>query len=191
MNKRNVALTEQLTAIFGSAIVGSEVQCGDQEVLFVEPAQSREILEWLKDNEEHSYDLLLDVTAVDYGSVPGVQVVYQLWSIIHKKLLRIKCSLPENRLKIRSVVDLWSCDNWLEREVFDLFGVDFVGHPDLRRILMPKNYSEGHPLRKTFPLRGKFSREKQTKIALEQDYEDYYRPEQLGALGIEPVNDAD
>ena len=173
------ALHEELVDQFGSAVLGSEIQCEDQRVIVIDPKQSFEVLSWLKDSEEYQYDLLIDVTAVDYGAKEGVQVVYQLWSVNYKKLLRVKCPLSLPDLEISSVAELWGCANWLEREVFDLFGVHFSGHPDLRRILMPKNYSEGHPLRKDFPLRGRFSREKQTEIALDQSYEDYYRPEQL------------
>ena len=72
----------------------------------------------------------------------------------HKRALRVKCELELDHLTIESVVRLWKTANWLEREVYDLFGVDFEGHPDLRRILMPQNYEEGYPLRKDFPLRG-------------------------------------
>jgi NADH-quinone oxidoreductase subunit C len=92
----------------------------------------------------------------------------------------VKCELPVDALEIDSVVGLWNAANWLEREVFDMFGVTFRGHPDLRRILMPKNYAEGHPLRKDFPLRGRFSRAEQTRRALGGDADDYYLPSELG-----------
>ena len=174
---------------FDSAILHHEVQAGDQHVVFVDASRNREILEWLKDDPERNYDLLADVTAVDYGAGKPIQIVYQLWSIPHKRALRVKCELPLDGLSLDSVVPLWNAANWLEREVYDLFGVDFSGHPDLRRILMPQNYAEGHPLRKDFPLRGRFSRAEQTQRALSQDYHDYYTPEELevgGAPGIEP-----
>lgn len=174
---------------FDSSILHHEVQAGDQHVVFVESARNREVLEWLRDDPDQSYDLLVDVTAVDYGGGKPIQVVYQLWSVGHKRALRIKCEVPIDSLSIDSVAQLWKAADWLEREVYDLFGVDFMGHPDLRRILMPKNYAEGHPLRKDFPLRGRFSRAEQTRRALAQDYQDYYTPEELlvgGAPGIEP-----
>ncbi len=174
---------------FGETVLHHEVQAGDQHVVFVDAARNREILEWLRDDPEQRYDLLVDVTAVDYGGGKPIQIVYQLWSVGHKRALRVKCELPLDALSINSVVQLWNAANWLEREVYDLFGVEFVDHPDLRRILMPQNYAEGHPLRKDFPLRGRFSRAEQTRRALSQDYHDYYTPEWLevgGAPGLAP-----
>ncbi len=178
-----------LQSRFGSTVLHHEVQAGDQHVVFVDAAQNQEVLGWLRDDPEQRYDLLVDVTAVDYGGGKPLQVVYQLWSVGHKRALRIKCELPLDALSINSVVELWKAANWLEREVYDLFGVQFEGHPDLRRILMPQNYAEGHPLRKDFPLRGRFSRAEQTQRALSQDYHDDYTPEALevgGAPALEP-----
>ena len=178
-----------LQSRFGSTVLHHEIQAGDQHVVFVDAARNREVLEWLRDDPEQRYDLLADVTAVDYGGGKPIQVVYQLWSVGHKRALRVKCELPLDGLSIDSVVQLWNAANWLEREVYDLFGVEFRGHPDLRRILMPQNYAEGHPLRKDFPLRGRFSRAEQTRRALSQDYLDDYTPESLevgGAPGLAP-----
>ncbi len=178
-----------LQSRFGSAVLHHEVQAGDQQVVFVDAARNREVLEWLKDDPEQRYDLLADVTAVDYGGGKPLQVVYQLWSVPHKRALRVKCELPLDGLSLDSVVQLWKAANWLEREVYDLFGVEFTGHPDLRRILMPQNYAEGHPLRKDFPLRGRFSRAEQTRRALSQDYHDDYTADALevgGAPGLAP-----
>ena len=170
-----IALSER----FAEAVLHHEVQCGDQHVVFIEPARNVEVLGWLKADPDQAYDLLVDVTAVDYGEGCPIQVVYQLWSVTHRRALRIKCELALDALTVESVAPLWNSANWLEREVYDLFGVEFTGHPDLRRILMPQNYAEGHPLRKDFPLRGRFSRAEQTKRALSQDYHDYYTPEML------------
>ena len=179
----------ELQGRFGSTVLHHEVQAGDQHVVFVEAGSNRAVLEWLRDDPEQRYDLLVDVTAVDYGGGKPLQIVYQLWSVAHKQALRVKCELPLDGLSIDSVVQLWNAANWLEREVYDLFGVEFRDHPDLRRILMPQNYAEGYPLRKDFPLRGRFSRAEQTRIALSQDYHDDYSPEELevgGAPGLAP-----
>ena len=178
-----------LQARFGTVVLHHEVQASDQHVVFVDPGSNRAVLEWLRDDLEQRYDLLVDVTAVDYGGGKPLQIVYQLWSVPHKRALRVKCELPLDGLSIDSVVQLWNAANWLEREVYDLFGVEFRDHPDLRRILMPQNYAEGYPLRKDFPLRGRFSRAEQTRRALSQDYHDDYTPEELevgGAPGLAP-----
>lgn len=171
-----------LEARFGEAILRHEVVAGDETVVFVDSARSFEVLKWLKDDSGQLYNFLSDLTAVDYGGDRPIQVVYQLFSIPYRLALRVKVELPVSELVIDSVVPLWSTANWLEREVFDLFGVHFRNHPDLRRILMPDDYAEGHPLRKDFPLRGRFSRAEQTRRALAYEPEDYYIPEEL-ALG--------
>jgi len=170
---------------FGEAVLHHEVASGDQHVVHVDPTRNREILGWLRDDPEQRYNHLADVTAVDFGGGRPLQVVYQLWSIPHCRGLRVKCLLELDALEIDSVVPLWKTANWLEREVFDLFGITFRGHPDLRRILMPHDYAEGHPLRKDFPLRGRFSRAEQTRRALNQDVERFYIPEER-AIGREP-----
>ena len=170
---------------FADAVVRHRVYSGGQHVLWIAPEKNHEILSWLQTDPDHRYDMMSDVTAVDYGSGRPVNVVYQMFSTVHKRELRIRCELPLDTLEIDSVVDIWNVANWLEREVFDLFGVTFRGHPDLRRILMPDDYAEGHPLRKDFPLRGRFSRAEQTRRALNQDVERFYRPEDLSA-GHEP-----
>lgn len=164
---------------FSDAILRHEVTAGDEHVVHVDPARSLEVLAWLKDDPEQHYKLLCDVTAVDFGAGRPLQVVYQLFSISHRRALRVKAELPLDALEIDSVALLWECANWLEREVYDMFGIDFRGHPDLRRILMPENYAEGHPLRKDFPLRGRFSRAEQTRRALSHDVQDNYVPSQL------------
>lgn len=171
---------EALKAEFGEAIRRHQVCAGDEHVVYVDPARNTEILAWLKNQPEHFYNHLADVTAVDYGGGRPLEVVYQLWSITHRRALRVKCELPLSDLTIASVTPLWEGANWLEREVLDLFGIEFSGHPDPRRILMPDNYAEGHPLRKDFPLRGRFSRAEQTRRALSQNPEDYYPPGHMG-----------
>jgi NADH-quinone oxidoreductase subunit C len=169
------ALRERLPdAVLHHAIVGR-----DEHVIHIAPERNREVLSWLRDDPAQRYDLLLDVTAVDYGGGRPLEIVYQLISTEHDRTLRVKATLPLTELEIDSVVSLWSTANWLEREAYDMFGVHFRGHPDLRRILMPNNYAEGHPLRKDFPLRGRFSRAEQTRRALSMATEDFYTPHEL------------
>jgi NADH-quinone oxidoreductase subunit C len=174
-----------LRQMFGDVVLQHIVYAGDEHTVFVTAEASRAVLRWLKEDAGQRYDLLQDLTAVDYGGGRPLEVVYQLWSTIHKRQLRVKVALPLAALEIDSVVELWQTANWLEREVYDLFGIHFRAHPDLRRILMPENYAEGHPLRKDFPLRGRFSRAEQTRRALEMDVEDFYTPTEL-AVGGEP-----
>ncbi|MGD8729261.1 MAG: NADH-quinone oxidoreductase subunit C [Gemmatimonadota bacterium] len=164
---------------FGDAVLHHEVVAGDQHVVHVDPERNLEILRWLFDEPDHDYKQLADVTGVDLGDGAPIQVVYQLFSLTHKRALRVKCLLPLDALEIESVASLWKTADWLEREVYDLFGVTFKGHPDHRRILMPQDYAEGHPLRKDFPLRGRFSRAEQTRRALAQDVARFYGPEEL------------
>ncbi len=166
---------------FGDAVVRHRVYAGGQHVVWIAPDKSHEILSWLQADPDHQFDMMSDVTAVDYGGGRPVNVVYQMFSTVHKRELRVRCELPLDTLEIDSIVDLWKVADWLEREVFDLFGVTFKGHPDLRRILMPDDYAEGHPLRKDFPLRGRFSRAEQTRRALNQDVERFYLAEDLSA----------
>ena len=165
---------------FAEAVFRNRICAGDEDVVYVDPERITDILGWLHDDADQHYDHLADVTAVDYGGGRPLEVVYQLWSIPNRAALRVKCELPLDALAIDSVTGIWAGANWLEREVYDLFGVHFNGHPDLRRILMPDNYAEGHPLRKDFPLRGRFSRAEQTRRALTQDPEDYYVPGEIG-----------
>lgn len=103
--------------------------------------------------EPYQFTMLLDLTCVDYlGEEERFEMVYHLYSIKNKLRLRIKARLKESDLKIASLTSIWKNANWLEREVYDMFGVHFEGHPDLRRIFMYDGF-EGHPLRKDYPLR--------------------------------------
>jgi len=168
---------------FGEAVTRHALHAGDQWVVWIAPERSLEVLTWLKEDPGHAYDMCSDVTGVDYGGGRPVEVVYQLFSTHHTRALRVRCPLPLDALEIDSVCGLWKSADWLEREVYDLFGVTFREHPDLRRILMPDDYAEGHPLRKDFPLRGRFSRAEQTRRALAQDVERFYLGEDMRVGG--------
>ena len=169
-----------LRARFGNAILRDRVICGDT-VVWVAADRAHEVLSWLRDDPCQGFDYLTDLTAVEYrdGELP-LEVVYQLRALARRADLRIKLELDKAQpLEVESVCDLWAGANWLEREVFDMFGVTFRNHPDLRRILMWETYAEGFPLRKDFPLRGHFSRSEQTRQALAANPEAHYSLEEL------------
>jgi NADH-quinone oxidoreductase subunit C len=169
-----------LRAEFGTAIGRHLVSCGDT-VVYVDRDRAHDALAWLKDTPGQQFDYLTDVTAVEYRDPERpLEVVWQLRSLARKADLRLKAELDKALpLEVRSVWDLWRGADWLEREVYDMFGIAFVGHPDLRRILMWETYAEGYPLRKDFPLRGHFSRAEQTRQALAANPEAHYSMEEL------------
>jgi len=169
-----------LVGQFGAAILRDRVSCGDT-IVWVAPDRAHDILAWLRDAPGQDFNFLTDITAVEYrdGELP-LEVVYQLRSLGRRADLRLKIELDKAQpLEIESVCDLWAGANWLEREVFDMFGITFRNHPDLRRILMWETYAEGYPLRKDFPLRGHFSRSEQTRQALAANPEAHYSLEEL------------
>ena len=169
-----------LRAEFGDAVERHAVSCGDT-IVYVARERSHDVLAWLKDTPDQRFDYLTDVTAVEYRDAERpLEVVYQLRALGRQADLRVKVALDQRGpLEVRSVWDLWRGADWLEREVYDMFGIVFSGHPDLRRILMWETYAEGHPLRKSFPLRGHFSRAEQTRQALAANPEAHYSMEEL------------
>jgi len=159
----------------------TEVARDGETIVFVAPARLLETMRWLKDTPGQEFDYLVDVTAVEFRDRERpLQVVYFLRSLSRKADVRVKVELPaSDELAVDSVWSLWRGADWLEREVFDMFGVTFRGHPDLRRILMWETYAEGNPLRKSFPLRGRFSRAEQVRQALNANPEAHYSMEEL------------
>jgi NADH-quinone oxidoreductase subunit C len=122
--------------------------------LVLERESLREACALLRDNPQSKFDFLADITCVDwYPSEPRFEVVYNFLSISRKERVRIKVLLDGSDPNVESLTSLWPGANYFEREVFDLFGVRFNGHPNLRRILMPDDW-EGHPLRKDYPVEG-------------------------------------
>jgi len=114
-----------------------------------------DICRHLHDNADLSFNYLIDVCGVDYlgKKEKRFEVVYHLYSIKQHHAIRLKAEVPENDLSINSVVPIWAGANWHEREAYDMYGIVFQGHPDLRRILMPEDW-EGFPLKKDYPLKG-------------------------------------
>ncbi len=171
---------DALRATFGSAIGRAHESCGDT-IVYVRGDDLLQVLAWLRDTPDQRYDYLVDVTAVEYRDRERpLEVVYAVRSLERRVDLRVKVELdPEGDLVVDSVVALWRGADWLERETFDMFGITFRGHPDLRRILMWETYAEGYPLRKDFPLRGRFSRAEQVRQALAANPEAHYSMEEL------------
>ena len=141
---------------FGAAVVDSHEHRGDATAV-VERAALIDALRFCRDDSGLDFDVLMDLTAVDYSKYPGREdgprfdVVYHLYSVPHNHRLRVKVRVDEDEASVPTAVGLWPIANWFEREVWDMFGVRFTGHPDLRRLLMYEEFV-GHPLRKDYPI---------------------------------------
>tara|TARA_B100001964_G_C14113691_1_gene545085 strand:- start:337 stop:1014 length:678 start_codon:yes stop_codon:yes gene_type:complete len=175
------SLAEKLTAHFKDTISGCETD-RDQITLVVSPSHLLSTCEALRDEDDFSFSQLVDLCGVDYSTYGQVDwateettatgfsrgrnktsvsinneqrfaVVYHLLSIKHNHRLRLRCYLPEENPTLASVTEVWSSANWYEREAYDMFGILFEGHPDLRRLLTDYGFI-GHPFRKDFPLEG-------------------------------------
>ena len=134
--------------------VGSVKFDRDEMTIYIDRSYIREACALLRDNQGCSFNFLADVTCVDwYPSEPRFEVVYHLLSIANRERVRLKVRVEGASPVVDSVTAVWPAANFFEREVFDLFGVRFTGHPYLRRIQMPENW-EGHPLRKDYPVEG-------------------------------------
>jgi NADH-quinone oxidoreductase subunit C len=126
----------------------------NEMTVWIDRSLVREACALLKENPACPMNFLADLTALDwYPSEPRFEVVYHLLSIPHKERLRLKVNVDSSSPVVESVTPVWPGANFFEREVFDLFGIRFQGHPYLRRILMPEDW-EGHPLRKDYPVEG-------------------------------------
>ena len=140
--------------LLGAAVLSTHAYRGD-DTLVVEPSQIHHALKTLRDDPEVAMNFLADLTAVDYfGREPRFEVVYHLRSFKTGARLRLKATVAEpedgSNPTCPSAVELWASANWFEREIWDLYGIKFTGHPDLRRILMYEEFV-GHPLRKDYP----------------------------------------
>ncbi len=147
------ALLDLVVAQFGSAVLGTHAQHGDDTVI-VAPSAWFQIHQFLREDARTSIDMLTDLTAVDYiDREPRFEIVSHVYSLGKGHRLRLKTAVGDEEgetVEVDSLTALWASANWLERETFDMFGVRFVGHPDLRRILLYPEF-EGYPLRKDYP----------------------------------------
>jgi len=144
-------LLERLGQSFGSKIQNKTEFRGETSYA-VDANDLREIANLCRD--ELSFDYLIDITSIDnYGEEPRFEIIYHLYSMPHAVHLRLKLKIPEEPGVVDTVSDIWPTANWHEREIYDMMGIRFNGHPDLRRILMWDGYPF-YPLRKDFPLEG-------------------------------------
>jgi NADH-quinone oxidoreductase subunit C len=153
---RGADILERLQRRLGAAVVETHEQHGDATAV-LERSGLLDALRFCRDEPGLRFDVLMDLTAADYLRYPGredgprFEVVYHLYSLPHNHRVRLKVRVDEDDPVVPSAVPLWPIADWLEREVWDMFGVRFEGHPDLRRLLMYEEFV-GHPLRKDYPI---------------------------------------
>jgi NADH-quinone oxidoreductase subunit C len=145
---------EYLQSAFPEVVTNVREQLGEVTV-YVDAARIADVCRFLKHDERFQFNLLSDLCGVDLGmdQEPRFEVNYHLYSLPKNHRLRLKVALPDEDPTVDSVTAIWRTANWHERETYDMFGIVFEGHPDLRRILMPEEF-QWHPLRKDFPVRG-------------------------------------
>lgn len=146
-------LTKLLKAEFRDAVTDFHAHRGDETVV-IERDSLESVCRFLRDDSRCSFEIMMDLTAVDrleMNKTPRFEMVYHFKSLTHACRLRLKVLLAEDDCKIASIYHLWKAVDWYERECYDMFGIHFQGHPDLRRILMYEEF-EGHPLRKDYPI---------------------------------------
>src|ERR1041384_5320115 len=147
------ALIELIKRNFPDAVLASHSQLGD-DTLVLKPESWKAVARFLKDDSQCDMSMLTDLTAVDYPDRdPRFEVVAHFYSLSRGHRLRLKARIGDRKgetVELETLTDLWASANWLERECYDMFGVKFLGHPDLRRILLYPEF-EGYPLRKDYP----------------------------------------
>jgi NADH-quinone oxidoreductase subunit C len=142
-------LFQSIRTEFAKHLIGYHSYCGDETVI-VRAESLFEMMKLLK--EKFQFEMLMDICVVDYlGQEPRYEVVYHLNSLTHNVRLRVKVPVSEGEEEVESVTPLWQIANWLERESWDMSGIRFKNHPDLRRILMYDEFV-GHPLRRDYPI---------------------------------------
>ncbi|MBI3802492.1 MAG: NADH-quinone oxidoreductase subunit C [Nitrospirae bacterium] len=148
-------LAQKIREHFPSAYLGATLFRGDLSVHLKKQGLT-EVARQLRDDPALDFDYPVHVTSVDYmGEPERFEVVYEFFSIRKKHQVRLKVRIAEDDCTIDSLTPLWEGLNYMEREVYDMMGIKFNNHPDLRRILLPDEYDEGYPLRKNFPIEGR------------------------------------
>jgi NADH-quinone oxidoreductase subunit C len=151
-----MAVLDRLRERLGPAVVETHEHRGDATAV-IERGALLETLQLCRDEPDLAFEVLMDLTAADYSRFPGredgprFEVVYHLYSITHNHRVRLKVRVDEDDAVVPSATGLWPIANWLEREVWDMFGVRFSDHPNLRRLLLYEEFV-GHPLRKDYPI---------------------------------------
>jgi NADH-quinone oxidoreductase subunit C len=136
---------------FADAVLDTGLPQGDATAA-IRPEHLTRVVDFLKNDPRLLFDVLVDITALDYlGQKPRFAVVYHFLSLKFNRRLRLKVAVEEGAPVLDSLTSWWGSANWLEREVWDMFGIRFNGHPDLKRILMYEEF-QGHPLRKDYPI---------------------------------------
>jgi len=151
---RHDAIVADLKERFGGSILAVDDSYGDCTVV-VEKSAAHDVLAHLKDG--HAFDLLMDMAGVDCMNLPSFrerfELNYMLYSVPNNVRLRVEVPVPELELDVPTATDLWKSANWAERETWEMFGINFVGHPCLKRLLTHHEF-QGHPLRKDYPVMG-------------------------------------
>lgn len=142
------AIHQRLKTRFEAAVGDCNLQAKDPSIA-IQPAAIAEVGRFLRDEPELAFDCLSNETGVDYKARNQIEVVYHLYSYRHRHAVVLKVAVPRDTPVLPTVEGVWKAANWMEREIFDLLGVIFEGHPDLRRLLMPEDWI-GYPLRKDF-----------------------------------------
>ena len=150
------AILARIVERFGAGVLDTHAYRGDHTAI-VDRATVERALTLCRDDAALAFDMLTDLTAVDYQRFPGREdgprfdVVYHLYSVAHNHRVRIKVPVEQDDAWVPTASQIWPIANWLEREVWDMYGIRFEGHPDLRRLLMYEEFV-GHPLRKDYPI---------------------------------------
>lgn len=150
MEDHGSPVLKRLLEAHAEAVRDTHARLGDATAI-VDAARIVPVMRFLRETDGLDFEMLTDVTAVDYlGEEPRFEMVYHLYSVSRNHRLRVKARVPEKPGVIDSLVEVWPSANWMEREVWDMYGIRFDGHPDLRRLLLYEEF-EGHPLRKDYP----------------------------------------